>query len=111
VLDRTESIPEKKPDVATVVETVGSLFGTSREQLAGHGQMRTVSEARALAAWATRELSSGTLAELSVVFRRNPSSLTCAATRLEARLQTNPDLAKKVEVLMQELQKVQSCKA
>jgi hypothetical protein len=73
--------------------------------------MRTVSGARALAAWATRELSSGTLAELSMIFRRNPSSLSCAAVRLETRLQTNPDLAEKIKMLSQELQKVQICKA
>jgi REP element-mobilizing transposase RayT len=111
VLGRTEAVPEKRPDVATVVETVERLFGMSREQLAKYGQMRTASEVRAVTAWATRELSSGTLAELAMVLRRNPSSLTCAATRLEARLHNNPRLAKKVDVLKQELQKVQICKA
>jgi len=111
VLVRTEAIPEKKPHVAAVVETVGRLFGVSRKQLAGQGQQRAASEGRALAAWATRELSIGTLAELSLILRRSPSSLTCAATRLEARLQTNPELAEKIGMLRQELQKVQICKA
>jgi len=111
VLGPTEAKLEKMPDVATVVETVERLFGMSREQLAEYGQMRAASEARAVAAWATRELSSGTLAELAMVLRRNPSSLTCAATRLEARLHVNPSLAGKVDMLKQELQKVQICKA
>ena len=111
VLGRTEAVPEKSPDVATVVETVERLFGMSREQLAEYGQMRTASEVRAVAAWAIRELSSGTLAELAMVLRRNPSSLSCAATRLEARLHNNQRLAKKVDVLKQELLKVQICKA
>jgi hypothetical protein len=111
VLGRTEGVPEIRPDVATVVETVERLFGMSREQLAEHGQMRKASEARAVVAWATRELSSGTLAELSMLLRRSPSSLTCAATRLEARLQGNPNLARTVKTLKQELEKVQICKA
>ena len=111
VLGRTEPVPEKMPDVATVLEKVERLFGISRERLAEYGQVRTVSEVRAVAAWATRELSSGTLAELAMILRRNPSSLTCAATRLEARLHSDPRLAKKVDVLKQELRKVQICKA
>ncbi len=111
VLGRAVAVPEKRPDVATVVGTVERLFGMSREQLAEYGQMRTASEVRAVAAWATRELSSGTLADLAMVLRRNPSSLSCAAIRLEARLHSNPSLAEKVNVLKQELQKVQFCKA
>ena len=111
ILDRPEAVLEKKPDVATVVDTVVRICGTSHEQLSVHGQVRTASEARALAAWATRELSDGTLAELATILKRSPSSLTCAATRLEARLETNEGLAKKVDELRLELQQVQICKA
>lgn len=104
VLGRTEAVPENKPDLATVVATVARCCQVSSEQLSGPGQGRTAAQARALAAWATRELRAGTLAELAAMLRRKPSSLTCAATRLEARLERDEDLARKAAGLMRELQ-------
>ena len=111
VLIHAGSLPEHKPDVATIVAAVTRLYRMSATQLAAPGQERTASEARGLAAWATRELSSGTLAELAPMLRRNPSTLTCAAIRLEDRLKRDSVLAEKVKKLRRGLQEVQVFKA
>jgi len=111
VLMQAESLPEHKPDVATIVDAVTRLYRISATQLAAPGQERTASEARGLAAWATRALSSGTLAELAPKLGRNPSTLTCAATRLENRLESDSDLAEKSVRLRRALEEVQVFKA
>ena len=111
VLIQAESLPEHKPDVTTIVDAVTRLYRMSAMQLAAPGQERTASEARGLAAWATRVLSSGTLAELAPMLRRNPSTLTCAAMRLENRLEKDSVLAEKFDKLRRALEEVQVFKA
>lgn len=111
VLAKTEPVPEHKPDVKTVMAAVKKLYGMSTDQLAASNQERTASEARGLAAWATRELSSSTLAELAPILRRNPSTLTCAIRRLEIRLAKDVALAEKVEKLRRDLRELQIFKA
>lgn len=111
ILVQTKQPPEHKPDVASVLATVARLYQTNVAQLAAPGQERTASEARGLAAWATRELSSGTLAELATMLMRNASTLSCAVTRLERRLEMDSCLAEKVEELKRDLQEVQVFKA
>ncbi len=111
ILIQAQSPSEHKPNVATVLDAVTRLYRLSTAQLAAPGQERTASEARGLAAWATRELSSGTLAELASTLKRNASTLTCAVTRLENRLERDSDLAEKVEKLKRDLHEVQIFKA
>lgn len=111
VLVQTEPTLEHKPDAASVLAAVARLYRTSVAQLAAPGQERTASEARGLAAWAARELSSGTLAELAVMLMRNASTLSCAASRLENRLKEDLGVAAKAEELKRDLQKVQVFKA
>jgi hypothetical protein len=45
------------------------------------------------------------------MLRRNASTLTCAVTRLENRLERDFDFAEKVEKLKRDLQEVQIFKA
>jgi hypothetical protein len=111
ILVQAESLPVQKPDVLAVMDAVTRLCRISAGQLASPGQGRMASEARALAAWATRELSSGTLAELAPMLKRKPASLSCALARLENRLEEDSALAEKVSNLRQYLQQVQICKA
>ena len=103
VLAKSESLPEYKPDVNTVVEAVKKLYGVDDERLRAQGQERSISEARSLAAWATLELSGGKLTELAVRVGRDPSTLTCAVRRLEKRQERDLMLADKMEKLRQDL--------
>ncbi len=79
------------------------MYGVSDDQLMSQGRERVSCEARALAAWATLEISSGTLVELASLLRRNSSTLTCAVRRIEKLRERTPLVAEKMEYLRQEL--------
>jgi hypothetical protein len=104
ILAQTDLPPAHKPDAATVLDAVTRLYRMSVAQMAAPGQERMASEARSVAAWATRELSCGTLAELVPMLKRNASTLTCAITRLENKLERDAGLVGKLEELMRILQ-------
>lgn len=111
VLTKSDSLPEQKPDVNTVVTAVKKLFNIDDQRLRGSGQERVASEARSVAAWATLELSSGKLTELAKQVGRDPSTLTCAVRRLEQRQARDSQLADKMEQLRQDLLRVQVFKS
>lgn len=111
VLAKAESLPEQKPDVNTIVESVKKLYGIGDEHLKTQGQERVASEARSIAAWATLELSGGKLTELVRLFGRIPSTLTCAVRRLEKRQTRDSLLADRMEQLRRDLLQVQVFKS
>ena len=104
VLAQVETPAVHRPDVGRIVVAVTELYGIGLDHLAAPGQERTASEARGLAAWATRELSCGTLGALAQILKRNPSTLSCAVRRLEIRLENDPALVEKREQLRAALQ-------
>lgn len=103
VLTAAEALPERKPGVHEVVAVVKKMYGISDDQLKSQGRERASCEARALAAWATLEVSSGKLVELANLLRRNSSTLTCAIRRIEKLRERNPLVAEKMECLRQKL--------
>jgi REP element-mobilizing transposase RayT len=111
VLLRQDIPPDRKPDMETIIEAVKRLYGVDEERLRAQGQERIASEARGLAAWATLELGSGKLAELALRLRRNQSTLSCAAKRLECRRRNNPDIAEKISRLCRDVRQVQTFNA
>ncbi len=111
ILIRQDAPRERKPDMDTIIEAVKRLCGVDEERLCAQGQEHMASEARGLAAWATLELGSGKLAELALRVHRNPSTLSCAAKRMESRRRNAPDIAEKISRLCQEVRKVQSFNA
>jgi putative transposase len=104
VLAEVESLPERKPDVNAVVAAVKRLYDIRDDRLSAQGRERVSSEARALAAWATLELSSGKLTELARHVGRDPSTLTCAVRRIEKLREKDPLLVDKMERLRRDLQ-------
>lgn len=111
VLIRQNAPLERKPDTDTIIEAVTRLCGVDEERLSAQGQEHTASEARSLAAWATLELGSGKLAELALRVRRNPSTLSCAAKRMENRRRNDPEIADKISRLCRDIRQVQTFKA
>jgi len=103
VLTAADALPKLKPGVSDVVAAVKKLYGISDDQLMSQGRERVSCEARGLAAWATLEVSSGTLVELANILCRNSSTLTCAVRRIEKLREQDPTLAKRMERLRQEL--------
>jgi chromosomal replication initiation ATPase DnaA len=69
----------------------------------GHSRERNSSEARAVAAWGTLELSSGTLKELARYLGRDASTMTCAVRRVEKLRIEIPLLQVKMDMLREEL--------
>lgn len=104
VLAAAEALPERKPGVSEVVAVVKKIYGISDDQLMSQGRERVICEARALAAWATLEVSSGKLVDLANLLCRNASTLTCAIRRIEKLRERDPFVAEKMEYLRQELQ-------
>lgn len=111
VLATSESVPEQRPDVNAVLAAVKKIYGITNDRLSARGQERLASEARGLAAWATLELSSGKLTELAKQVGRDPSTLTCAARRIETQREVNTALVEKMERLRRDLPEVQVFKA
>lgn len=103
VLTAAEAFPEQKPGVCEVVAVVKRMYGISEDQLKSQGRERVICEARALAAWATLEISCGKLVELANLLHRNPSTLTCAVRRIEKLRERNPSIVEKMGCLRQEL--------
>lgn len=80
------------------------LFGLSEECLAAPGRERTSCEARALAAWAILEFSSGSLVEAGRRLGRDPSTLTCAIRRIERMMREDDfKISEKAKRLHKEL--------
>jgi REP element-mobilizing transposase RayT len=111
ILIRQDAPLERKPGMDTIIAAVKRLCGVDEERLCAQGQEHTSSEARSIAAWATLELGSGTLAELAHWLHREPSTLSCAAKRMESRRRNDPEIAEKISCLCRELQQVQTFKA
>ena len=104
VLSETDVLPEQKPDVPTVIAAVKKLYEITDNSLQSQSRERLLCEARGVAAWATLELSGGKLADLARIFKRAPSTLTCAVRQIEKRYGKEPLLAKKMERLRGDLQ-------
>jgi len=93
ILSQNEPLCLPKPDVHAVLCHVKTLYNLSDEDLASAGQTRVLSEARMLAAWAVRELSGSTLAELARVLGRDSSAMSAAAARFDQKRKQEKGLA------------------
>lgn len=80
------------------------MYDLTDEEIAGPGQKRLPSEARMIAAWAVREISGSTLAELAQKVGRDASAMSAAAARFDGRKRRERGLATKAEMLQKELE-------
>ncbi len=110
-LAQEELPPIQKPDINAILAAIRVLYAIDDDLLAAQNQKREASEARSLAAWATLELGSGTLAELASRVGRDPSTLSCAIRRLEKRREKDSQLSERMERLRRNLCNLQAFKA
>lgn len=105
VLEETQEAPlQRKPDLKAIVAAIQKTYGIQAEKLLTTTSRDRLSfEARALAAWATLELSSATLTELARFCNRHESTMTCAVKRIESLKIHRPDVATKMAELRDEL--------
>jgi putative transposase len=96
VLEKTESIPVRKPGIEEVLQEIKKLYDLQEEDIVASGQKRLQSEARSMAAWAVQELTDEPLTKLAVRLRRDPSSLSAAIRRLELRRKNEAACEEKV---------------
>lgn len=104
VLEKTESIPVRKPGIDEVLQVVKKIYDLQEEEIAAPGQKRLQSEARSMAAWAVQELTDEPLTKLADRLGRDPSSLSAAIRRLELRRKSELECEEKVARLRQDLQ-------
>jgi putative transposase len=104
VLEKTESLPIRKPGIEEVLQVVKKIYDLEEEEIAAPGQKRLESEARSMAAWAVQELTDEPLTKLADRLGRDPSSLSAAIRRFELRRRSNLECEAKVVRLRQELQ-------
>jgi len=104
VLEKTESIPVRKPGIEEVLQEIKKLFDLQEEDIVASGQKRLQSEARSMAAWAVQELTDEPLTKLAVRLGRDPSSLSAAIRRLELRRKNEAACEEKVAKLRDYLQ-------
>jgi putative transposase len=82
-----------------ILERVCRSYGVEMESLASAGRQRRPSEVRAMLSWVVRETGHLSLTELSKRLRRDLSSLSVAARRLEEKSKTDARLARKMKEL------------
>ena len=104
VLEKTESIPFRKPGIDEVLQVVMKIYDLQEDKIAAPGQKRLQSEARSMAAWAVQELTDDPLTKLADRLGRDPSSLSAAIRRLELRRKSELECEGKVARLRQDLQ-------
>jgi hypothetical protein len=104
ILRLEESRPWHKPDLDAILFCIKRMYGLTDEDIAAPGQKRPASEARMMAAWAVRELSNSTLAELAQRAGREASAMSAAAARFDVRIKLEKDLAERTEKLRKELE-------
>lgn len=104
ILRQEESQPCRKPDVVAILDGVKKLYKLTDADISAPGQQRLPSEARMLAAWAVRELSNSTLAELAQKVDRDASAMSAAAARFDKRRKSEKYIAAKTEELRKELE-------
>ncbi len=96
VLRKTGDVVLTKPDLEVILTAVEKLYDFGDKELSAAGQGRKISEARAMAAWAVRELSDATLTDLGDALGRDVTSLSSAARRLTTRTLADADLQQKI---------------
>jgi len=90
--------------VDAVISEVCRRFGISEAELTATGKARPASEARAIAAFLTRELAHLSLTELAKKMGRDVSAISQAARRLDNSAKENGQLAEMVHQLLINLQ-------
>ncbi|KAF0215504.1 MAG: hypothetical protein FD174_4098, partial [Geobacteraceae bacterium] len=96
VLYKAGAQPQKKADIEAVLTAVERLYGIKVEELSKQGQDRRLSEARNLAAWGVKEMTSATLTELSRRIGRDVTTLSSGEKRLQMRAKSDSELAMKM---------------
>lgn len=111
VLRKAGVQPERKTDIGMVLKMVERAYGIESEELSKPGQNRRLSEARSMAAWGVREMTSSTLTELSKITGRDVTSLSSGMKRLVKRAGSNPEVSARMVDFrdqLNELAKLQS---
>ena len=108
VLMEAEEAPLAKPDLEAVLKAVGILYDIGGDDLAAAGQGVRISEARAMAAWAVRELSAATLTELGKRIGRDVTSLSSAVRRLMTRARAEEAVAGRMNRLKEMIASLQA---
>jgi putative transposase len=105
--DRVLTIAEKRDTTTATINgilaEVCREYGMDVSLLALKDKQRGPAEARALAAWLVRESSSLSLTDLGKVLNRDVSSLSIAASRLQARAKSETKIVEMMERLRSDL--------
>ncbi len=99
-----EAIPEgalgQAPLDIRVKEVVGSAYGVEPDDLSGPGRSASLVQARQVAVYLTRELTDLSLPQIGKRFGgRDHSTMLYSIRRVEEQLETDPDLAGRLEAL------------
>ncbi len=82
-----------------ITDQVCRAYNLDPAALQTKSQQRNVSEARAVAGWLARESGCVTLSEVARLVNRDVGSISSAVRRLSARVQEEPELARRLRVL------------
>jgi putative transposase len=108
VLHETEHDLVPKLDLDAVIAVVEKVYSkTAEELLKTRSSNRLSCEARALAAWATKEYSDATLTDLAEFCRRDVATISYAARRAETLIKKDPAVYAKKLQLDEELAAIQ----
>lgn len=95
-------------DLEQLLSTVSRYYNMERGQLKAAGKTRKATEARAVTALLVQEYGCSTLTELAKIFDRDVTSVSSAARRLEKKITTIPEVAKRVATIREQIAKTQA---
>ena len=102
-LARAEEPVHPRPSLEAITAAVCSVYGISPAAVGSRARVRSISEARAVAALLVRETKGLTLLGLGKLLQQDISSLSQAARRLELRLGEDPELRERIEKVKRSL--------
>jgi len=82
-----------------IIDMVCSTYKIDIVTLQTNSQQRVATEARAVSGWLARESGSVTLSEIAKLVNRDIGSISSAVRRLADRIQNEPDLASRLQLL------------
>lgn len=88
-----------------IAEKVSDTFAITEIELKSPSQRRKISEARAVVGWLAHELGCVTLSEVGKLVNRDVGSISSAVRRLSDRMQEEPELAERVQMIKVSLEK------
>ena len=100
---RVAAIPIKGRKVTEILQSVALHYGVKETDVLAHRRLPRLVNARQVAMWAARRLTTRTSVQIGQVFKRDYSTVLYGAYRVESQRQDDPAFAAETDALLARL--------